>query len=245
MTDVFDRFERQLTAAGRRLGAPNVKRPRHRATKPALAALTLFLFGGVALAATQPWQPDGITHSRFAPPPISGDSPPANELQMLSVLRRRTTQQDRSTAVDHLAGYSGSPSSTTGVRTNFIRRVGTTSAGAPIVLVPLRNWTPDPSMTKPDALCLIYPEPGDKGAGKGCWTAQEVHSGKAFASLGSHVFGLVPDGVASIAVLTPSGPVGTASVHDNVFDANVQHSTTPGGVATVAWLDAQGNSAGP
>jgi hypothetical protein len=252
MKDLFDRYEHQLVDAGRRLGpSAVVARPsRIKRKATAVLAVAVLVAAGGALAAVRPWQPESVVKSKYPAPRLSADSPPAAELRILSVLRRKTEAADRSPSVDRLVRYAGSPRSTNGVRTDFIRRVGTTTAGDPIVLVPLQDWTPGPGISKPDALCMLYPDPTANGAGKACWTNKEVRGGQAFASIGDQTFGLVPDGVSQVSLIYKDAPLVTAHVKDNTFAVR---SPTESGRANspakapqaTGWLDASGKSVGP
>jgi hypothetical protein len=250
MTEFFECFEHQLIAAGHRLGP--ARQPRRRLGRRSVLALVFALMlAGAAIAATQPWIPKSLQHSKYPAPPISAGRPLASEVRLLGVLRRPAAPADRSRAVDRVAGFSGSPRSTTGVYTNYIRRIGTTTSGAPIVLVPLRTWRPAPEISKPNALCVIYPDPAaPSSAGKGCWTQPEVQAGHAYASLGTHVFGLVPDRVTHVLVLYATGPSVSAEVHDNFYDAPGQldrttRTPTARAPQTIEMLDANENPVTP
>ncbi len=228
MTDYLDRLEQQLTAASSRL---------HQADNPAPEPSRRWMFGGrrgriglgvvlaalatgSAVAAINPWAPESVTDRDGQPGPrITASAAPADITAALGVLRRTPTASDRAPDLERLLVYAGTPKSTNGIRTDLIRRVGTTPAGAPIVLVPLTDWTPDPSIpVKRDPVCLIYPEPGNHGAAKGCWTLAEIRAGTAQASLGQHVYGVVPDGVTTVTAVYDTGPSATATVNDNAFD---------------------------
>ena len=155
-----------------------------------LVTAALVLVAGGALAATRPWARESIAHSPHPPPTISADAQHSDELDALMVLRRKATPADRSASVDKLARYAGSPGSTSGVRTDYIRRVGTSPTGEPIVLVPLKDWAPNPTSTtrKRDAFCLVYPDPsGDELSKRSRMAAPLARS--AIASSGSCLMG--------------------------------------------------------
>jgi hypothetical protein len=126
------------------------------------------------------------------------------------------------------------------------------------VLVPTERFADDqdPAPHYVDAdnpLCVVYafrqslPTP-IAGAGLGCWHAVQIRAGKASAYSagegGMHLFGLVPDGVARVAVDFRDATTRTAEVRDNFYD--VLAPAFPGGVVkSTRWLDAAGADVSP
>lgn len=253
MSTLSKSIERELVQASRRLATqPSTSRRRVVTRPPLLAALTaLTVAGSAAVAATQPWRPDSIRAIGAQAPPISAARAPLQQARLLGVLRRSVTAADRSAAVDRLVGFAGSARSTHGVRTDLTRRLGTTASGKPIVLISLLDWTPGFGYHKRNPLCVLYPDVD--GAGKSCFTTTEIRTGQASASLGTHTYGLVPDGVASVSILYRTGPPVLARATGNFFDTAASRlaprlasePATAAAPQAITWLDASGKTIGP
>jgi hypothetical protein len=223
VTDYRDIFEQQLTHASRRLSAQPAPARRRRLLRPAIAvpaALVVFAGTGVA-AVTHPWSPTLGDPSLPGPAPsITPASPPAEQISMLGVLRRRATASDRDPATKANLKYLNG-STTAGVETDYIRRLSSTADGAAITLIPVQSWrtgTDAPAMT--DALCVIYPDTGGRGAGKACFDAAAIRAGQATGSIGDQTFGVVPDAVKAVEATYPGGRVVRAAVRDNFFSVS-------------------------
>jgi hypothetical protein len=148
---------------------------------------------------------------------------------MLGVLRRHATPGDRDPANKANLKYLNG-STTTGVETDYIRRLSSTADGAAITLIPVQSWrtgTDAPALT--DALCVVYPDAGGRGAGKACYDAAMVRAGQATGSIGGQTFGLVPDAVKAVEATYPGGAVVRAAVHDNFFSVSPTASSEIGG----------------
>jgi hypothetical protein len=78
-------------------------------------------------------------------------------------------------------------------------------------------------------------------AGGACFTTQQVRSGQAEASLGDQFFGLVPDGVRTVAVRTSGGATFSAPVSQNAFVVVVPAGT--GFPTALVWTMARGRTA--
>lgn len=228
MTDVLERYEQQLIAAAYRLAAEGARSPapvRRRRPSRVVAALAVgaVLAAGSAVAATlHPWSPSlGDPKYPDSKPAVSVNPPPPDQLATLGVLRRPAGAEDRDDATQASLRWMGYTDGvgTQGVRTEFIRRVGTTEDGQAITLVPAASYTREfgePALADP--VCLIATDVGDTGAATGCWTTADVEAGRAALSLGAHEYGIVPDGVARVTMSFVAGPDGTATVTDNVYD---------------------------
>jgi hypothetical protein len=229
MSDHRDAFERQLVEASVRLtGAQTRWPPRRRVvSRRALpyAALGL-LCAGTAVAATQPWSPllGDPTHPQSEPLPTTSP-PPASQLKALGALRRHATDADRDSAVTAALRFLGP--ATTDIRTAYIRRVGTTAAGAPAIMIAAERWQRGQARPVTDPVCLVLTDASVGAAAKNCWSTESVEAGEASGSYGSAIYGLVPDGVTRVvATFAPatSGdryPAGgdhiSAGVVDNFF----------------------------
>jgi len=97
-----------------------------------------------------------------------------------------------------------------------------TTSGGPVVLVPVQ--TRNAAVSQPaiqDALCLYYPQSvSGLSDDIGCWSTAQVLAGQAFAGLGTHEFGVVPDGVTSVNVSLGSWAQ-SVPVTDNFFDVSL------------------------
>jgi hypothetical protein len=230
MSDYRDEFERRLVDASERLTRAELDKPQRRrvVSRRALPyAAVGFLCAGTAVAATQPWSPllGDPTHPEFAPVPTTS-GPPQSQLEALGVLRRPATDTDRDTAVTTALRFLGP--ATTGIRTAYIRRVGTTAAGAPAIVIPAERWERGQGPPITDPVCLVLADPLVSAAAKNCWSTKAIKSGEASGSYGSAIYGLVPDGVAQVvATFAPTTTIGaphaaddghiSASVVDNFF----------------------------
>lgn len=245
----LDRFETTLREAGSRYAEhnPPASQPtpkRHRRSRRYLAiSLAGLAVAGSATAAvtTHPWSPT-LGDDRYGDPEptISADAPPQDQMAILGVLRRPYTAADRDRLSRATLQFMNGKS-THGVRTDYIRRLGTTSGGA-VTLIPIKRWDPRPDVLVIDGLCLFYPEPNGDGGGKSCWTTMQIKGGYAYSQLGSHVYGLVPDGVTEVVVEFGEGGSATAQVRDNFFDAA---ATGINGPPTVIWRDSEGRTVEP
>jgi hypothetical protein len=231
-------FEQQLvSAAGRSFARRRILRVPRRGALLGLFALTAT---GVTLAATQPWSPQlGDPAYEQDAPRTAGSGPPAGQLDQLGVLRRPQSDFDRDPAVAEGLRYM-SASVSDGVRVAYIRHLADSAPGRAVVLIPLEHYrlpsTPHRRLPAiADALCVYYPEPVADGGAKACWTTEDVMQGRALAGLGHHVFGLVPDRVATVRIELGAGRVVETAVKDNFFTL-----VAPGRTRKIIWLSATG-----
>jgi hypothetical protein len=195
-----------------------------------------------ALAATTPWQPLFGDGSSSPQPRITADAPPAGQLNALGVLRRDQTDDDRGAVTQRALRFFGT--STQDVNTGYIRRLPAGGGGLDAVLLPVGTWQVG-SIEKHNAICLFVAD-SEPGGSKGCFTGGEVVAGQARGSLGSVDFGLVPDGVASVA-FHYGATTRTEPVQENFYEHRAPEQSVAGGGTTsrrpdsVAWLDAQGS----
>ncbi|MEA2495433.1 MAG: hypothetical protein QOJ29_3344 [Thermoleophilaceae bacterium] len=242
MSDLQDRYEQQLLAAARRHlpdAAASLAKPRR--TRVGVVALAGAVLTASALAATRPWEPEiGNSHFGEKPASVSPTAPPANQLQLLGVLRRDQTVDDRGAAAREALRYI-SGSTTSGVRTASVRVLG---HGA--VIVPVMENSTNGDIA--DALCLFYPDPAGDGGAKSCFSTNDIRTGQATDSLGRHFYGLVPDGVASVLATFTDGRTVTVPVTDNYFDVSTPAASNSEPSAPIAdapqlrWLDSNGLS---
>jgi hypothetical protein len=253
-----------MAAADRRARKP--ARPRRsRGVRGAVALLAALAVAGTAVAATSGWPPilgNGSDAIRPAQSPVPGDQSAA-----LSVLRRPQTDADRGPDVQATLKSLPSGGESHGVRLDAVRRLaGGPTPGLAVILAPQERFGQDPpgpaGPRVKDALCVLYPS-GPRtvaggqisGAAVSCWTTREVLAGnaKGLAPAGDnwHFYGLVPDGVARVAITRHDGTTAQATVRDNFFDIpgpdgkdpNDVRAANPEGPAR--WLDADGNAVSP
>jgi hypothetical protein len=257
MSDFLDRFGGQLVVAGRALSTrPAARRARLRRLSRRTAALALaaVVVTGTALAATQPWAPSlGRPELRDVPASTSASGVPADQVALLGVLARPQDSDDRGARTHELLRHLGVEAS--GVRTDSIRAL-TSPAGEDAVLVSVERAGAVAGAGEPgqsDALCVLVADGGF------CGTADDLGAGHFLMLAGSHLYGLVPDGVSSVALDYQGGQSRSAAVRDNFYvipDAPVTTRNVPSrgsGAAPLAmpappavrWLDSGGNPVGP
>jgi hypothetical protein len=255
MTDFMDRYGAQLLQYGRALAAtPNVprRRRRWRSRRTAAIALAVVAVGAPALAATQPWQPLlGRPALHATPAGTSTTSPPSDQLALLGVLRRSQTAADRGPITVALLKHLGPEQA--GVRVASIRLLSS-AAGAHAVLVSIEH-NANVAGNEPverNQLCLLFEHGGT------CSTTVSLVAGHFVAFAGSHVLGVVPDGVATVELHYPDQQSRAATVNDNFFEVDdapvTRPITAPGGGPTppvmsapsvLQWLDSNGRPIGP
>jgi hypothetical protein len=164
------------------------------------------------------------------------------------VLERPPTAADRAAA----AQLDAAPRSS---RPANVRDLGLRRHGRPVLLYTLRVSRPPlpapKALTRHNVLCVQFPDV--EGSGTVCWTVAEILAGDATGSVGSQVFGLAPDGVATIRMTDPDGSVHTARVRENFFTFVRPHSGplrggtgySPDPRVRIDWLDASGRRVGP
>jgi hypothetical protein len=257
MTDFIDRFGAQLMVVNRTLAAGQpVARERRRwyRQRAAVVALAATLVTGSALAATQPWIPLlGRPALHDVPGTAATSRVPDVQAEMLGVLRRPQDASDRDRDVERLLQNLGTEQS--GVRVRSIRKLGS-SSGLEAVLVSVereRALSPGEA-TEANPLCLLIEDGGL------CGTTDDLQTGHLLVLAGPHVYGLVPDGVASVELSFPNGPTRRVTVKDNFFalaeTPTVQRTLGGGNGASppplvmsgrpdIHWLDDNGNVVGP
>ncbi len=245
MSDYLDSLQRRLVDASARLSA---ERRRRRRRRFAGRGVVVLVAGAPALAATGVWRPP-LGDGESAAPRITADSPPADQLALLGVLRRPQTAADRSEPTLEALKFIGV--GVDGVRTDSVRLLAAGGPDKGIVLVPVERYqlrmptlpADSPPELKArfaprrDGLCLMALDRVD-GAGVGCFSTQDIRDGRAWQSLGRRGTFIVPDGVARVRVEHRGGVTVEADVHDNLA-----LYTTPrglGGWTRVTWLDALG-----
>jgi len=187
--------------------------------KPIAVGIALLAVGGAGAAASSLWlSPAGNPLYGFNPG-LTESAPPAAQLAALAVLRRAQTATDRGPGVQ--AALTDVNNFTTGIRSNYVRVLATTSGG-PVVLVPVQ--TRNAAVGQPaiqNALCVYYPASGPSAQNQiDCWSTQQVLAGQATGGLATEEYGLVPDGVSSVSVSLGSWTKSVA-VSGNFFDVPV------------------------
>ncbi|MBA2517552.1 MAG: hypothetical protein H0V22_09610, partial [Solirubrobacterales bacterium] len=204
MSDYRDRFEKELAEASHRLTAgayaPTAKTGRSGRRAVMFSIAGVLCAGTVAVAATRPWEPVlGDPAFPETQATATGSAPPASQLALLGVLRRDVVAADRGADVAQALKFLGS--GTQGVRTAYVRRVSALDGGGAAVIVPARSWQPSadaPNRRIQDAICVVLTQPGIGGAAKSCWSSATIRDGEATASLGSSIYGIVPDGATQV-----------------------------------------------
>ena len=158
-----------------------------------------------------------------AAPHATADAPPADQLKLLSVLRRPQTDADRGPrALQTLQGLSDQVE---GVRTGSVRLLA--QGTDRVVLVPVARFNlvgPEPGADLPqsvkdrlapqrDGLCLWALD--SDSASEDCYTTAEVRAGRAHSYFNGRAAWLVPDGVAAVRVRYAGGVTREAPVHGN------------------------------
>ena len=230
--------------------------PKRRAALLMLAGLAIAV---PALAATRPWQPIlGRPSLNDTPAGISPTPPPPAQLQLLGVLRRPQDKDDRGATAQKLLRHVGSEYK--GVRLDSVRLL-TAANGRHALLVPAveHGLSPQPGKYEvANDLCVEYP------TGSFCGNAEQIRDGYFMGGSATHLLGLVPDGVATIALHFPNGTNLTEHVRDNFFWVNgiphekrtfrlVPHvkgmprtlTHEEPEVPRIEWLDARGRPVGP
>ncbi|HEX3875218.1 MAG TPA: hypothetical protein VHW26_13780 [Solirubrobacteraceae bacterium] len=210
-----------------------------------IAVLAAVSLTGTAVAATGLWRPI-LGEPRFGgpAPTITASPPPPAQLAVLGVLRRPQTPADRSGATRDELQYL-SPAAG-GVRTAYIRLLSDDTGLGPAVLVPVARIDESSAGAPPavaaelphtDALCLVVGDRDGQGAAKRCFTTADVVGGLASLSVGSDLFGLVPDDVRRVTVSFTGGTARTVSPASNLFEIAMPAGGIP---ATMTWTTATG-----
>ncbi len=220
MSDYLDGLQTRLVDASRELSLK--KRSRRRRWRGASAVVLVLVVGPPALAATGLWRPPIGVGLKDAPR-ATAEAPPADQLKLLSVLRRPQTDADRGPrALKTLQGLSDLVE---GVRTGSVRLLAQGSDR--VVLVPVAGFNlvgPKPDADLPqsvkdriapqrDGLCLWAFD--SSSASEDCYTTAEVRAGRAHSFFNGRAAWLVPDGVAAVRVQYAGGVTREARVHGN------------------------------
>lgn len=213
-----------------------------------VVAVLLVAVAAPATAATGVWRPLLGDGSREGPTPTSSRAP-ADQRALLGVLRRPQQPSDRGPQTDYALKFL--TRGVGGVRVADIRLLHA-GAGA-VVLIPVARFGLESAhgaqplgaaRTGSNGLCLFAADTQDgraDGGGFGCYTTAEISRGRATASVGSHVYGLVPDGVRTVQVKFSDGGVSEATVDDNLFAYSAPASGLPGAIVRDAtWYDGAG-----
>jgi hypothetical protein len=250
----IDSFEEQLVQAAtqqrderlerrsRRFGWLRVPRGRG----PAVVVAALLIGVPAATATTGVWNPfnDADRNPRFPGPSSSQRGVDPRLAATLGVLRRDQTDADRSIATRRAARAFAASSGYRGVQLRGIRVLDPTRN---IVLIPFergpvpldQNGQPLPGIDPASYtnVACVFELTSDSYAGVGCHSADKIRSGRAIASGGGDVTGLVPDNVAQVRLIRGDQVV-EADVHDNFF--SVEDADAP---LQVEWVRPDGSTA--
>jgi hypothetical protein len=166
-----------------------------------VAGLTLggaLALGGVVATAATIWTPQlGDDHRGH--PVASASAPPVEQLARLGVLRRAATDADH--GAESAYALRLMDPDLQGIRTGYVRLLGTQQDGKGYVLVPVASYgsRDHTGAATPDALCLFSRDVD--GGGLSCFTTRQVLEGRAEAAMGP------PTGVEPVGpvVTTPNG----------------------------------------
>jgi hypothetical protein len=261
MTESFlDRLDTQLVNAEQALFATAGRRraiPRWRAPRRSIVATVLVLaVAGPAVAITRPWPPIlGRPALHDTPLSTSNTAVPRDAAAILGVLRRPQTAYDRGPTTDKLLRGVGQEFA--GVRLPSVRLVTLARGHDALVIsatgvgLPARG-----EIDIADPLCLEWSDGGT------CGSLSSLRAHGIIVAGGPRVLGLVPDGVATVALSFASGRTLSAAVHDNTFYLTTAPTTRPAASRspvidghhlqppltttrfTVQWLDSTGHDIG-
>ena len=231
MNDFIDALEDELVAASRRRAAgarPLRRRPRLRAVlavavaAAALAVAAAVLIGREPAPDERPAAPDGswmgitVGGELAAPCGDATDTPRADAPQALRdefvTLRRDQGESDPLPELNYDGGpYTPGQWLPVGAYDPAaVRRIGATTQGRAVHVVPTPVLTPEPLPCKPGAdprgpgVCLVFGDAGEPLLWR-CFTQAEALAGRAWmvgdrTSAGARLVGFVPDGVAAVSV---------------------------------------------
>lgn len=187
--------------------------------RPLAVAVAVLAVGGVATGSTL-WLAPAGNRSFGYNPGLAASAPPPAQLGALAVLRRAQTDADRGQGVQ--AALADVNNFTTGVRSNYVRVLAVTDGG-PVVLVPVaqRNASSE-SPAIANALCVYYSfsRSAVYYTNMHCWSTQQLLGAGALAQIANRVYGIAPDGVASVTV-AEGGWHASVPVTGNFFSATV------------------------
>ncbi len=250
MTDFLDRYGEQLVAAERSLSrARTVPRGHRRRTRrAAMLALAAMAIVVPALAATQPWRPIlGRPRLHSVPRGISLTGAPRDQLAGFAVLRRPQSVQDRGPIARALLRSLGPEQG--GVRLSSARLLTGANGRHALLISTASAGLPDgPAADKvTNELCLLL-----VGGGL-CAGDSPVLFAHGLLGSGPGVFGLVPDGVASVVLRFQDGRSYRTAVRQNFFwvtdtpteerkTGNVAPLRLPEPLKSIQWLDRAGHA---
>lgn len=228
------KLERMLAAAAsERVVVPTADRRgmlRLRGRLPRVAAIgaACLAFGGTAMAATGVWNPSIGDQANTPSPAISATPVPAAMAEALGAFRRAPDAQDHGPAVEATLSTLGGRFAD-GIRPDSVRYLGDDASGEAMILVSAERSL----FTSGDAVsvfgsgepaCVVVPNSGEGGeAVPMCFGLDKILAGEAEVLIDSadhlsgEVWGLVPDGVASVTARFGDDAVHQVPVTDNHF----------------------------
>jgi hypothetical protein len=186
-----------------------------------VAPVLALAVAGPAVAITQPWRPIlGRPALHDTPLSTSNTPVPRDATAILGVLRRPQSTYDRSPTTEKLLRGAGQEFA--GVRLPSVRLVTLARGHDALVISAASVGLPAEGETDiADPLCLEWSDGGTCGSLSTLQTHGIVVSG------GPQVLGLVPDGVATVALNFAGGKTLSAAVHDNTFYLASAPTTRP------------------
>jgi hypothetical protein len=220
-------------------------------------SLALLAVAAPALAITQPWSP--MLSRPGIDDPVRTDPSPviASAREVLAVLRRPQTAEDRLKTAPLLKAV-GAGNQVAGVQTGSIRLLADG-----VALVPAKTVRTGPSTTSNDQLCFT------DGKTITCGPASSLRTtgigGVAASTARTRYAGLVPDGVVRVRFTPDTGAPAEVAVTSNYYSVSVPKIAPPTMIdapegfkgparipgppmpvgGTIEWLDAGGHVVGP
>ncbi|HVQ58545.1 MAG TPA: hypothetical protein VMS60_06515 [Solirubrobacterales bacterium] len=208
--------------------------------------------GGTAVAAGI-WNPgvgtspDPRTFERTLPG-VATSPVPGPVTEVIGALGREQTDTDRDADVE--AALSNLTYGADGVRLDSVRKVGEGVDGEATFLFSAEETSEFTTSEEP--VCVYRPIVAGEDAGAACFGLSQILTGNArltyvHAPTGILVvFGIVPDGVATLTAKFGSAPDRTIPVHDNYFELplsgpEMSNANSEAGVIATVWHDANGN----
>jgi hypothetical protein len=241
MDDFFDQLDTQLREISRQKVGARRGRLASRRLRVGIVGLAGLSIAGTAIAATGVWRPILGEPGLGPPPTVIATAPPVSQLAVLGVLRRAQTPADRGADTQTELRYMSNTAS--GVRTAYVRLLSDRTGLGPAVLVPVARITqaaPSEVPARPsqiNALCLLIGDSKSQGAAKQCFTTAELLDGRGTLSLGTHMFGVVPDDVRLVSLRFRNGTTVSVEPASNFFAIATPAGTTP---TAMTWTQTSG-----
>jgi hypothetical protein len=260
-------WQAAIERAKARTGMTTVTRGRRpsvrRALRLAAVGAASLALSGTAVAAISGWNPLVGNTGRGGQPSFSEAPVPDSIKQDLEVLRRPTRPIDRSPVVQATLHGVGADR-VRGVHLDSVRYLAPAPGNTASILF-VADGSEDTDVfakgeTFPGVVCVYSPIEAGTAQGEAastCVTPAQLSSGEAIAQIEQTpntlaeaeqwisrywIFGLVPDGVATVRLESSHGETNDLPVKNNFFELSSGYTNhEPGGVECTTWFDAKGN----